>query len=91
MRIDNVERHECTVNSSELAAHARAEQRSKHTCFTLTVRTPSVSTLFGVKDVTQKNLQRKKKPSALKNLQHKKKSLSIKNRTHPSSALKENC
>ena len=40
IHIDDVERHECTINSSELAAHARAEQRSKHTCFTPTVRTP---------------------------------------------------
>ena len=30
MRIDDVERHECTVNSDESAAHARALQRSKH-------------------------------------------------------------
>ena len=29
MHIDNFERHECSVNSSELAAHARALQRSK--------------------------------------------------------------
>ena len=40
VHMDDVERHECTVNSSESAAHARAEQRSKHTCFSLTVRTP---------------------------------------------------
>ena len=49
MHIDDVERHECTVNSSELAAHARAAHLSKHSCFTPTVRTPSVSTLFGEK------------------------------------------
>ena len=30
MHMDDVERHECTVNSSESAAHARALQRSKH-------------------------------------------------------------
>ena len=30
MHIDDVERHECTVNSSELAGHGRALQRSKH-------------------------------------------------------------
>ena len=30
MHIDDVERHECTVNSNEFAAHARALQRSKH-------------------------------------------------------------
>ena len=30
MHIDDVERHECTVNSSKLAGHARALQRSKH-------------------------------------------------------------
>ena len=47
MHIDDVERHECTVNSSELAAHARAAHLSKHTCFSPTVRTPNVSTLFG--------------------------------------------
>ena len=47
MRFEGFERHECTVNSSELAAHARAEQRSKRSCFSITVRTPSVSTLFG--------------------------------------------
>ena len=29
MHIDDVERHECTVNSNELARHGRAEQRSK--------------------------------------------------------------
>ena len=41
MHVDDVERHECAVNSSELAGHGRAEQRSKpkHTCFSLTVRT----------------------------------------------------
>ena len=38
VHMDDVESHECTVNSSELAGHARAEQRSKHTCFSLTVR-----------------------------------------------------
>ena len=30
MRVDDFERHECAVNSSELAVHARALQRSKH-------------------------------------------------------------
>ena len=29
-RVDDVERHECTANSSELAVHGRALQRSKH-------------------------------------------------------------
>ena len=47
MHIDDVERHECTVNSSELAGHGRAEQRSKHTCLSPTVRTLSVPPLFG--------------------------------------------
>ena len=47
MHLEDVERHECTVNSSGLAAHARTAQRSKHSCISLTVRTPSVSTLFG--------------------------------------------
>ena len=49
MHIDDVERHECAVNSNELAAHARTEQRSKHPCLSPTVRTPSVTTLFGEK------------------------------------------
>ena len=52
VHMDDVESHECTVNSSELAGHARAEQRSKHTCFSITVRTPSVTTLFGEKSIT---------------------------------------
>ena len=30
VHIDDVERHECTANSNELAIHARALQRSKH-------------------------------------------------------------
>ena len=30
MHIDDVERHECAVHSSELAVHARTLQRSKH-------------------------------------------------------------
>ena len=30
MHFDDFQRHECTVNSSELAGHARALQRSKH-------------------------------------------------------------
>ena len=39
----------CAVDkSNELAGHGRAGQRSKHSCFSTTVRTPSVSTLFGV-------------------------------------------
>ena len=49
MHIDDVERHECTVNSNELAGHGCAEQRSKHSCFSITVRTPRVSTQFGDK------------------------------------------
>ena len=40
VHMDDVERHECTVNSNELAGHARAEQRSKHTFLSPTVRTP---------------------------------------------------
>ena len=51
MHVDDLERHECTANSSELAGHARAAQRSKHSCLTTTVRTPKCvdteSTLFG--------------------------------------------
>ena len=30
MHFEDFERHECTVNSNELAVHARALQRSKH-------------------------------------------------------------
>ena len=30
MHVDDFERYECTVNSSELAGHARVLQRSKH-------------------------------------------------------------
>ena len=37
MHVDDFERHECTVNSSELAGHARAAQRSKHSFLTTTV------------------------------------------------------
>ena len=52
MHIDDVERHECTVNSSELDADARVEQRSKHTCFSPTVRTPQCDhTVWGTKIV----------------------------------------
>ena len=40
--IDNVERHECTVNSSELAGHARALQRSKHQLLFHYRKNPSV-------------------------------------------------
>ena len=40
MRVDDFERRECTVNSSELAGHGRALQRSKHQLLTPTVRTP---------------------------------------------------
>ena len=47
MHMDDVARHECTVNSNELAGHGRDAQRSKHTCFSTTVRTLSVPTLLG--------------------------------------------
>ena len=48
VHMDDVERHECTVNSNELAVHARAPQRSKHTCFSTTVRTPQCAhTVWG--------------------------------------------
>ena len=54
MHIDDVERHDCAVNSSELAGHARAEQRSKHTCFSLTVRTPEcANTVLGTTNTQQ--------------------------------------
>ena len=42
MHIDDVERHECAVYSSELVGHGRAEQRSKHTCFFYYRKNPSV-------------------------------------------------
>ena len=42
VRIDDVERHECTVNSSELAAHARTLQRSKHQLLFTYRKNPSV-------------------------------------------------
>ena len=48
VHMDDVESHECTVNSSESAAHARAEQRSKHTFLSPTVRTPQCAhTVWG--------------------------------------------
>ena len=52
MRFEDFERHECTVNSSELAGHARALQRStvSISCFTPTVRTPKcVHSVWGKK------------------------------------------
>ena len=50
VHMDDVERHECTVNSSELAGHARDAQRSKHTCFSFAVRTPQCAhTVWGKK------------------------------------------
>ena len=42
------ERHECTVNSNELAVHGRAPQRSKHTFVSPTVRTPQWGLLFNI-------------------------------------------
>ena len=42
MHVDDLEGHECTVNSSGLAGHARVTQRSKHSCFSI-----AVSTLLG--------------------------------------------
>ena len=59
VHMDDVERHECTVSSNELAVHARAPQRSKPQLLSITVRTPSVSTLFGGKNTMS--------PCALKN------------------------
>ena len=51
VHMDDVERHECTVNSNELDVHGRAPQRSKHTFFSLTVRTPQCAhTVWGTKD-----------------------------------------
>ena len=50
VHMDDVERHECTVNSNELAVPARAPQRSKHTFFSPTVRTPQCAhTVWGKK------------------------------------------
>ena len=56
MHIDDVERHECTVNGSELAAHARALQRSKHQLLDSYRKNSyiSVSTLFGKNKLLQK-------------------------------------
>ena len=50
MHFEDFERHECTVNSSELAVNARAPQRSKHSCLTTTVRTPKClhTTVWGI-------------------------------------------
>ena len=42
MHIDDVERHECTVNSNELAVHAGALQRSKHQLLFYYRKNPSV-------------------------------------------------
>ena len=39
IHFEDFERHECAVNSSELAGHGRAAHLSKHTYSTLTVRT----------------------------------------------------
>ena len=48
MHFGDFESPECAVNSSELAGHGRALQRSKHQLpFPYTVRIPSVSTLLG--------------------------------------------
>ena len=49
MHFDDFERHECTLNSSELAGHSRALQRSKHQLLFTYRNNPysSVSTLFG--------------------------------------------
>ena len=42
MHMDDVERHECIVNSSELAGHGRALQLSKHQLFFYCPKKPSV-------------------------------------------------
>ena len=53
----DVESHQCIVNSSELAGHAHAEQRSKHTFLSPTVRTPEcVHTVWGKKLLIFKKL-----------------------------------
>ena len=43
MHMDDVERHECTVNSNELAVHAGALQRSKRQLLFTYRKKPSVS------------------------------------------------
>ena len=64
IHVDDFKRHECTINSSELAAHAR----SKHTCFSTTVRTPKcVHTVWGTFNVYGCfKLQREKLPKSTK-------------------------
>ena len=42
VHIDDIENHECTVNSSELAVHGRALQRSKHQLLFTYRKNPSV-------------------------------------------------
>ena len=50
MHMDDVARHECTVNSNELAGHGCDAQRSKHTCFSTTPKTPQCAhTVWGKK------------------------------------------
>ena len=48
MHFEDLEVNECTVNSSELAGHD-VSTSIRHPSSTLTVRTPSVTTLFGEK------------------------------------------
>ena len=42
VHMDDVERHECTINSSEIAVHASALQRSKHQLLFTYRKNPSV-------------------------------------------------
>ena len=57
MDLEDFERHECTVNSNELAVHARALQRSKRQLpFPYRKNPLSVPTLFG-EELTQLHVQ----------------------------------
>ena len=46
MHFEDIEKHECTVNASEFAAHVGATTFDSIPNYT-SVRTPSVTTLFG--------------------------------------------
>ena len=60
MHFEDLERHECTVNSSELAKRP-GEHLHQRPALTTTVRTPSEATLFGKTCVSKKNRGRSRK------------------------------